>query len=381
MLPLTVRKVQSNIVTNKGIKMKYPTKPQVLTLDITDRCQMQCKTCSKWKVSSEVMQKELTTEQWKEVLRQLRDWLGDGFWICFSGGEPFIRQDIFELTQYATDLGFKVSSMSNAFSVDNLVDKIIDTPFESINVSLNSIVDKSIHDNSRGRAGSAQKICDFVWKIMNFKKGRNDNLSLNLATIMLPDNLDEIVYLVEYATKNHLKHIMFQLIEDKNSFHAYADCAGLDTDNYKIPEDYKNTITGMADKAIPIIDHLIEMKRAGHAIANSYEQLEAYKLFFTNPSDIVEAIKCDVGATNFAVDPYGNVRLCFNMVPIGSILEKSPEELWNSEESQLCRQKVHSCKMCCRLINCNFKANFANFNKPFLIRLKNKIVKLLTGKY
>ena len=359
---------------------KNPSKPQVLTIDITDRCQMQCVTCSKWQVGGEVMNIELTTEQWKNVLKQLREWLGDGFWICFSGGEPFLRPDIFELTEYATDLGFKVSSMSNGFSVEKLVDKIIDTRFESLNVSLNSIVDKTIHDKSRGREGSAQKICDFVWQIMNYKKGRNDNLSINLATVMLPDNLDEIVYLVEYATKNHLKHIMFQLIEDSQSFHPYSRTAGLDTDNYVIPEDYKNTIKGMADKALPIIAHLIEMKRAGHAIANSYEQLEAYKIFFNNPEDIVNAIKCDVGSTNFAVDPYGDVRLCFNMRPIGSILEKSPKELWEGKEAEICRHKVHSCKMCCRLINCNFKANFANFNKSFLIRAKNKIVKLLTGK-
>lgn len=360
---------------------KLPSKPQILTIDITDRCQMRCTTCSKWKVSSEVKNKELTTEQWKDVLFKLRQWVGDGYWICFSGGEPFLRPDIFELIDYATEIGLRVSSMSNGFSVEHLVDKIIDSKIESINISLNSIADKTIHDNSRGRDGSAQKICDFVWQIMNNKKGRNDNLSINIATVMLPENLQEIIYLVEYATKNHLKHIMFQLIEDINSFHPYAEKSGLDTDNYVIPENYKNTITGMADKAIPLIDHIIEMKQAGHSIANSYEQLEAYKLFFKHPEDVVSAIKCDVGRTNFAVDPYGDVRLCFNMNPIGSILEKSPEELWKSAEAEHCRDKVSSCKMCCRLINCNFKANFANFNKPLLVRLKNKIIKFFTSKY
>jgi len=363
------------------MKQNYPSKPQVITLDLTDRCQMECQTCSKWKISADVRHKELTTEQWKNVLDQLRAWVGDGFWLCFSGGEPFLRPDIFELTDYATSIGFKVSSMSNGFSLEPLVDKIIDSKFESLNISLNSIVDKTIHDTSRGREGSAQKICDVVWQILNYKKGRNDNLGINLATIMLPNNLDEIVYLVEYATKNHLKHIMFQLIEDPNSFHAYAERDGLDTDNYIIPEDYKETIKGMAEKAIPLIDHLIEMKQAGHSIANSYEQLEAYKIFFNNPEDIIYAIKCDVGSTNFAVDPYGDVRLCFNMRPIGSILETSPEELWNSEKAAECRHRVHTCKMCCRLINCNFKANFANFNKPFWVRLKNKIVKFFTSKY
>lgn len=354
-------------------------KPQILTLDITDRCQMRCQTCSKWKVSSDVKDKELTTEQWKSVLDKLRSWLGDGFWICFSGGEPFIRPDLLELVDYATKIGFRVSSMSNGFSLINQVDSIIESKLESINVSLNSIIDKNIHDASRGREESAQKIFDVIWQIMDRKKGRNDNLSINIATIMLPNNLDEIVHLVEYATRNKLKHIMFQLIEDQNSFHAYAEKSGLDTSNYTIPEEYKKTIKAMSEKAIGVINHLIDMKRAGHSIANSYEQLEAYKMFFENPESIVDKIKCDVGSTNFAVDPYGDVRLCFNMNPIGSILEKSPEELWSGEEAEKCRKAVKNCKMCCRLINCNFKANFINFNKPLLVRLKNKIVNFLIG--
>ena len=81
-------------------------KPQQITFDLTDRCQMQCVTCSKWKtVASDVMSKELTTDEWKKALSELRNWLGEGFWFCFSGGEPFLRQDIFEIAEYAKNSG------------------------------------------------------------------------------------------------------------------------------------------------------------------------------------------------------------------------------------------------------------------------------------
>ena len=113
-------------------------KPMQITFDITDRCQMECVTCSKWKtVAAEVMPKELTTEEWKKVLNDLRAWLGEGFWFCFSGGEPFLRPDIFELAEYAKSLGIKVASMTNAFSIQNLYEKIVDSPIESLNISLN----------------------------------------------------------------------------------------------------------------------------------------------------------------------------------------------------------------------------------------------------
>ena len=59
--------------------------------------------------------------------------------------------------------------------------------------------------------------------------------------------------------------------------------------------------------------------------------------------------------------------------------ENSPEELWTGKEAEACRAAVKKCKMCCRLVNCNFKANFVNFNKPFLVRVKNKIKRLFTG--
>ena len=126
-------------------------KPQIITIDITDRCQMRCQTCSKWKTSAEIKDKELNTEQWKAVFDKLREWLPDGYWICFSGGEPFLRPDLLELVDYATSIGFRVSTMSNGYSLINHVDEIIDSKLESINISLNSIIDKGIHDTSRGR--------------------------------------------------------------------------------------------------------------------------------------------------------------------------------------------------------------------------------------
>ena len=47
-------------------------KPQQITFDVTDRCQMQCVTCSKWKtIASDVLSKEMTTEEWKQVLDKL----------------------------------------------------------------------------------------------------------------------------------------------------------------------------------------------------------------------------------------------------------------------------------------------------------------------
>ncbi len=356
-------------------------KPQQITFDLTDRCQMQCVTCSKWKtVPSDVISKELTTEEWKKAISDLRNWLGEGFWVCFSGGEPFLRQDIFELAEYANSLGVKVASMTNAFGIQNLYEKIIDSPIESLNISLNAINNPLIHDASRGRDGSYEKIIDTIMELIKLRNEKQKSLGINIATIMLPENLEEIIPLVEFVTKNKINGIMFQLFDDKESFHGYYYQKGCMTSTYKMPKDLRIQYKNMSKRAIEIIDRLIEMKRAGHSIYNSYEQLYAMKIFFNNPDDILKDIVCDVGSTNFAIDPYGDVRLCFNMTPVGNIKDEKPENIWINSNSEKCRLMTKSCKMYCRMLNCNFKHNFANFNKGFFTKCINKVKKILTGK-
>ncbi len=357
-------------------------KPQQITFDITDRCQMQCITCSKWKTNSiDVIDKELSTEDWKKVLFDLHSWLGEGFWFCFSGGEPFLRPDIFELSDYAHSLGIKIASMTNAFGIQNLYEKIINSHIESLNISLNSINNHNIHDLSRGRNGAYEKALEAITNLKKLRDEKKSNLGINISTIMFPENIDEIIPLVEFVTRNKINGIMFQLLDDKESFHGYNVQTSCNTQNYKMPQNLRNKYFNMSKKAIEVIDKLIEMKRAGHSIYNSFEQLEAMKVFFKNPDDILEEIKCDVGSTNYAIDPYGNVRLCFNMEPVGNVKENKPQEIWESVNAHNCRYLTKSCKMYCRMLNCNFKGNFVNFNKSFITKFKNKILKVFAGKF
>lgn len=355
-------------------------KPQQITFDITDRCQMKCVTCNKWKISAgDVISKELTTDEWKKVLSDLKNWLGEGFWFYFSGGEPFLRQDIFELSEYAHSLGIKVGSMTNGFGISNLYEKIVESPIESLNFSLNSITNPVIHDVSRGREGSFEKLLDAIFQIKKLKEEKHSNIGLNIATILFPENIDEVIPLVEFVTRNKLHGIMFQLLDDVESFQAYCVRSSSKTSSYIMPKELRLKYKTMSKRAIEVVDRLIEMKQAGHSIYNSYEQLEAMKVFFNNPDDILKSITCDVGSTNIAIDPYGDVRLCFNMDAVGNIRENTLEEIWTNAKSIECRRLTKSCKMYCRLLNCNFKQNFANFNKSFLVRCTNKLNKILCG--
>ena len=116
-------------------------KANSITLDVTDRCQLRCETCLKWKTNAEeVLSKELSTDQWKRVLDDIRDWCGENTHFIFSGGEPFLRNDLLELIGYAKSIGLNPHSMSNAFSIEPLLEQIVQSGLITINFSLNSFI-------------------------------------------------------------------------------------------------------------------------------------------------------------------------------------------------------------------------------------------------
>jgi len=352
-------------------------KPNQITFDITDRCQMRCVTCSKWKtVAGDVIEKELTTEEWKKVLDGLHEWLGSDFWFCFSGGEPFLRPDIFEIADYAASLGINVASMTNGFSISNLLEKIVDSSIKSLNISLNAM-NPQIHDTSRGREGSHQKIMSAIKRLNEIKQETGKELWINISTIVFPENLDELIPLAEFVKENNLGGIMFQMMDDKESFHGYNVQKACPTATYKMPSELKKEYINMSAHACEVFDKLAQMKKDGYNIFNTFEQIEAIKMFLKNPDDILKAIDCRVGETNFAIDPYGDVRLCFNMAPVGNIRNNTPKEIWENNLSKACRKSTGKCKMYCRLLNCNFKGDFLNKkdNECFLCSLFSKIFK------
>ena len=215
-------------------------KANSITLDVTDRCQLRCETCLKWKTNAqEVMSKELSTDQWKRILDDVRNWCGEGTHFIFSGGEPFLRNDLLELIGYAKSIGLNPHSMSNAFSIEPLLEQIVQSGLITINFSLNSIKNPSIHDKSRGVSGSYDKVIAVITKLKEIIKQKNAALKINISTIMFPENLDEIIPLVEFVKEHELSGISIQLVEDINSFHGYNEIRSVESLDYLMPSQLK----------------------------------------------------------------------------------------------------------------------------------------------
>lgn len=96
---------------------KYPS---LISIFVTNKCNLRCRHCCF--EAGESYEKEMTTNQIKGIIDEITD-MGI---VCldFSGGEPFLRDDIIELIRYSYESGIK--SISVATNTLSITDKQIE---------------------------------------------------------------------------------------------------------------------------------------------------------------------------------------------------------------------------------------------------------------
>ena len=125
---------------------------RLLFWETTAGCNLECVHCRRLDVSRELMQNDLTTQQGRTLIDQVAS-VGRPV-LVFSGGEPLMRPDIFDLATYAKSKGLLIALATNGTLIDAaLAGRIAATGFDRVSVSLDG-ADAATHDRFRGLAGS-----------------------------------------------------------------------------------------------------------------------------------------------------------------------------------------------------------------------------------
>lgn len=89
--------------------------PIWVSLELTYQCPLNCVFCSNPLDHDSYRAGEMTTEQWKKVIREARD-LG-AMQLGFTGGEPILRKDLEELIEYAASIGFYTNLITSGIGL------------------------------------------------------------------------------------------------------------------------------------------------------------------------------------------------------------------------------------------------------------------------
>ncbi len=128
-------------------------KKPVVVWNCTRRCNLRCVHCYSHSQNLDYAG-EMTTEEAKRFI----DGLGD-FGVpvlLFSGGEPLLRKDLFELIRYTRDKGIRaVISTNGTLILEDTAKRLGDAGLSYVGVSLDGL--KPVHDRFRGSDGSFER--------------------------------------------------------------------------------------------------------------------------------------------------------------------------------------------------------------------------------
>lgn len=183
-------------------KKALAEKPVLYNLfwETTLRCNAKCKHCGSRAGENLNLRDELTTDEIEQALKSIADkYDSSKILLNITGGEPLVREDLFEVMRFATDLGFNWGMTTNGILIDDdIIKKMIDTKMTTISISLDGL--QKSHDEFRGVNGAFKKTVEGIKKL----KQANFLNILQVTTVINKLNIEELDDLYEFIKMLHL---------------------------------------------------------------------------------------------------------------------------------------------------------------------------------
>ena len=326
------------------LRLRVVPPPFRIQIDITDRCNFRCPTCSKWLAADAAH--ELTRDEWGTVFRKIRriPLLRE---ISITGGEPLVRPDIMDILSLAREQQLRIVLISNGWHVtEEILQKVEQIGVDVLLVSLNSL-DPSIHDGSRTAPGSHARIMQLIetWR------KRQRTMGLCLQAVVIADNCEELCALARFAQEKGLNGILYQALAPVEVHYSFSTVKRM-LDTKKAWYDHHPDWVRDVDTLRSEITSLLCMQRAGYPVLNPSVQLKHFPLYYEDP-DATTAIPCLGTLSRMYIDPFGDIRLCYGYPPVGNALHDDPMEGWRGGRARGIRRDSRTCSRLCRVLNNN----------------------------
>ena len=166
----------------------FSYQPGEVVLAVTKRCNLWCKHCS----ISDFPEEELSTEECKAVIEDAAK-IGK-VKFAFTGGEPLLREDIYELIEYAASFDMQVVMATNGTLItEDVAKKLKKAGLERAAISIDGI--GSFHDEFRGVEGA------FARTLRGIRSCKKVGLAFQLFTTVSRLNYGEIPKIIRMASR------------------------------------------------------------------------------------------------------------------------------------------------------------------------------------
>lgn len=346
---------QSGNLPSHLLQFSADKKP-VVVWNMTRRCNLKCIHCYSNSADCDY-QGELTTEEGKALIADLAAF-GSPV-ILFSGGEPLLRPDLFELAQYAKDLGMRaVISTNGTLITGDVAAKLKKIGLSYVGVSLDGL--EETHDRFRGKKGA------FAAAIDGIRNCREAGVKVGIRFTVNKHNLSDVPAMFELLRKEKIERMCFYhlVYTGRGSKLRAEDLTHEETRRLLdliAGETRKMFDAGLAPEILTVDNHAdgpylyLKMKQENPARAE--EILELLKMNEGNSSGL------GIGCVSWDGEVYPDQF--WRNQSLGNIRQKPFSEIWLDEKNELLvklkdkKKYVHGrCAACSWLTVCggNFRA-------------------------
>jgi radical SAM protein with 4Fe4S-binding SPASM domain len=302
-------------------EIKYPVLSEIA---VTYRCNNKCQFCYAYSPYRE--SGEMTTEEVKTVMDIIVD---DAHVpsLSFTGGEPTLREDIFELIAYGREKGLRVNLITNGrrCADPEFVQRLVEAGLNSSQVSIEG-PDAETHDYIVGIPGA------FDQTVQGIKNLRATDIYTHCNTTICQPNLDRLDDLVDFhADELGLSYFSMNMV-------IYTGTAAKLRDELQISYEEIGDIVRRVKK---------------RAVKKGIE----FVWYAPTPVCLFNPISHGLGAKHCAccdgllsVDAEGGLLPCSSFSePVGNLLQDGFEKVWYNRAAKFWRNKEFApegCKVC-----------------------------------
>ena len=308
--------------------LKLPLLLEEAILAITNRCCLNCQMCD---IPQHPLE-ELKTYKWKQTIREMG--LIGVKTIVLSGGEPLLRQDIFELIAEAKRHHMGACLTSNGWLMNKrIVEKLDKAGTDIVNISIEG--PPFIHNLLRGKDSHLRAL-------EALENLRIRKIESTIATMVSGYNFHALPYIVEIARRYGATTIRLQ---------PYSR---IFLDSSK-KEQYFFLQERQISQCQEIIKRFYDLTQKYGIATNPLNYLKRIPLYLHH-GETYPQHGCKSLWTSCAINAKGDIFLCWVMdgkdFCIGNLKKRHFLEIWNSSKHYYLRQKlvVDKCTGC--LMSC-----------------------------
>lgn len=289
--------------------------PIIAKFELLYHCNLNCVHC--FNITERWRKGTLETRAVKQIIDKLYD-IGTML-ISFTGGEIFLRKDIWDIIEYADQKNFLIELLTNASLItEEDVERLKHFRISNVQISIYSHIPE-IHDSITCGSGS------FKESIRVIRSLAANKINTSIVTPLMKMNFQDYEKLRELANQVGVKH-----------------------------EYYPDSIFERNNGSGDVCDLRLSKK-------------DISKFYSENPDDIpykktdTNQVICHAGTNQCSISPFGDVFPCFhNILPmnLGNLMNRSLEDIWaHSKELRNLRNlkisHLNNCPGCPAIYNCS----------------------------